>query len=279
MQIDSQDLQNPQAKPSHNPAVCTNCGKDNNSQSLPLLAGLPVCPQCENFFRHRPFPNWVKFFLLFIAFLVVFASVWNLRFVKAYIQMEQSIRYFQSDPSKTAALMTSASNLVPESTELRGWSAFYQGINLLHQDNNIDALKVLNAAKTDLQNMDQGIMTILDGLIEGASIGAAFDNKDYDQFLKLSSIHCAKNPDDPIACAQVASACACKFIATGEINYKTDALAHLEKAKSLANNSPDYLEYEQRILHRLHSGEIITKPEFYEKFPNGWNPPDDQAKE
>jgi hypothetical protein len=31
-------------------------------------------------------------------------------------------------------------------------------------------------------------------------------------------------------------------------------------------------EYKARILHRLHSRKILTKAEFDQQFPEGWNP-------
>jgi hypothetical protein len=51
------------------------------------------------------------------------------------------------------------------------------------------------------------------------------------------------------------------------------ALKHLEKAKELHGADPkEVQEYEMRILHRLHTREIITREEFYARFPDGWKP-------
>ena len=40
----------------------------------------------------------------------------------------------------------------------------------------------------------------------------------------------------------------------------------------MASATPEFKEYENRILHRLQSREIITQAEFARRFPNGWSP-------
>lgn len=36
-------------------------------------------------------------------------------------------------------------------------------------------------------------------------------------------------------------------------------------------DDPEWKEYENRILHRLHSREILTRAEFAQRFPTGWS--------
>jgi DNA-directed RNA polymerase subunit RPC12/RpoP len=71
------------------PTVCANCRKDNGTAALPLLAGLPVCGTCEAFFRHRPFPPWIKLALAAVLALVVVSLVWNARFYRAYFGLQR----------------------------------------------------------------------------------------------------------------------------------------------------------------------------------------------
>src|SRR6187549_2880803 len=48
------------------PTVCAECSKDCGDQELSTIANLPVCEACDNRFRNRPFPSWLK--ISFVAF-------------------------------------------------------------------------------------------------------------------------------------------------------------------------------------------------------------------
>jgi tetratricopeptide (TPR) repeat protein len=260
------------------PAICINCAKDHGSMSLPLLAGLPVCPQCEEFFRHRPFPVWVRAFLVAILALVVFATVWNMRYIEAYVKMRSAFKNSPANPEISVRLLESASNLVPENTELRGWENFYQGLLFLKQEKYSQALDAFNSCKKLLPQM-RNENNELDYLTSVADAGVAFNNKDYDKFLAIAIDSSKKNPDNIIAVERVAAAYACKFVVTGDEQFKKQALDALEKAKRMQIYEYDSNEYEQRILHRLYTREIINGIEFRKKFPNGWTQPETQTKE
>jgi hypothetical protein len=107
-----------------------------------------------------------------------------------------------------------------------------------------------------------------------AKVGVAFDQGDYDQFLQLAIEMEAKHKDDPVYVEQLASAYACKYAETQDEQYKTKSLAALDRSKTLISSKPEYqafyAEYEQRILHRLHTREIISRSEFQKRYPNGW---------
>lgn len=254
--------------------ICANCGKDHTGSPLPLLAGLPVCSECENFFRHRPFPYWVKAFLFGVFAATVCVLVWNIRFVRAYVEMRSSIKAFRTnDIEKAVEMMNSVSKRVPESNELGGMAAFYQGVLFLQQDNYIEALAAFNLCRSLLPLQGGEGDKIIDQYATVAAVGAAFDNKDYDQFLALTIENCDENPEDSFAYAQVASAYACKFAATGDEQFKEKSLKALDKARTLSKIDPFFKEYEQRILHRLYSREIIKRKEFLKRFPNGWEEP------
>lgn len=267
------DIDIKSVKQQTDPTICVNCGKDSGSLQLPLLAGLPVCSGCETFFRHRPFPRWVKAFLFGVFAVTVCVLVWDMRFVQAYTEIKSSTKALAAkDIEKAAEMMNSASNRVPESRELRGMAAFYQGILFLQQDKSAQALAAFNSCRSLLP--PQGKMDeALDQLTALAATGAAYDNKDYDQFLALSIKNYNENPDDATACGQVASAYACKFAVTGNEQFKEKALETLDKARTLSKTDPSFKEYEQRILHRLYSREIINYSEFQKRFPNGWEEP------
>ena len=82
------------------------------------------------------------------------------------------------------------------------------------------------------------------------------------------------NQDDPIYAGQLASAYACKYAETQDDQYKVKSLLALERARSLSGADAQlkaaHDEYAQRILHRLHTREIIDRDEFYQRYPNGW---------
>jgi hypothetical protein len=71
----------------------------------------------------------------------------------------------------------------------------------------------------------------------------------------------------------IASAYACKYAVTGNEQFKQQSLEFLKKAKIISEQQGrlnDFEEYEDRILHRLETREIISRKEFIQKFPNGW---------
>jgi hypothetical protein len=100
--------------------------------------------------------------------------------------------------------------------------------------------------------------------------GAAFDRKDYDGFLRISQDIWEKNPEDPAAAGAVASALACKYAVTGNPEFRKQAEQTLEKARALAQRSPEdkasFEEYAERIRYRLESREIIDKAEYDRRF-------------
>src|SRR5262245_41677490 len=42
------------------PTVCVHCQADNGHDNWPEIAGLPACTKCEELFRNRPYPTWLK---------------------------------------------------------------------------------------------------------------------------------------------------------------------------------------------------------------------------
>ena len=64
------------------------------------------------------------------------------------------------------------------------------------------------------------------------------------------------------------------YARTQDEQYKAWSLEALDRAKKALQSDPEYkevlTEVEQRILHRLHTGEIIDGEEFQRRYPNGW---------
>jgi hypothetical protein len=253
-------------QPQSDPTVCVNCGKDNGTAELPLLAERPVCDACQAFFRNRPFPLWIKLSLAAVLTLVVVSFVWNMRFYRAYAAMQRfAACSSQGQVEAAAEQMTAAATYVPESRDLGRLATYLQGIVLLRQDKSAEALEKLQSCKDRLpEDYD------VEPLILQARTGVAFDTKDYDGFLSAAQALERRRPTDPTSKAMVASALACKYAVTGDTTFQEQALAYLKQGKDTAQADPAFKEYEDRIRYRLQSREIITGAEFHQLFPNGW---------
>ncbi len=99
--------------------------------------------------------------------------------------------------------------------------------------------------------------------------GAAFEQKDYDKFLALAQEVFAKTPSASNA-ATIASAWACKYAVSGNVQFKDEAEQFLTKAQQMAQSDAEEMkrleEYMPRIRNRIDSREIITKQEYDKKF-------------
>ena len=251
------------------PTICTRCGRDNMSAPWPLVGGAPFCEPCIALLRNRPFPSWIKVFFAIVAFLVVGSLVWNWRFIRAYADMRGVLKAMeQKDIEKAAELMHAVAVYVPEKREFQALDDFYRGLVLLKQDKCKEALAVLERSQSRLPAGAN-----VDTMILWARAGACFDSKDYDGFLEAANEYLKQRPGDFIAIGQVSSAYACKYAATGDESFKQESLKFLDQARAAAKGDPAFREYEERILHRLHTREIIKGEEFKRRFPQGWKGP------
>lgn len=246
--------------------VCVNCGKDNGSIELPIMAGQPVCEQCMAYFKNRPYPPWIKLAMAGLAAIVVFSFIWNWRFVQAYVDVKSAVH--ATDANQASKLFLSAAAKVPEAKWLSTMAIYFDGIQMLMEEESAEALKLFNFCKANSPSTPA-----LDDVIATAEIGVAFDNKDYDKFLSLAIQKQDKHPDDTSAVAGVASAYACKYAVTGDEQFKQQSLDFLKKSQTMSEKQgalKRFEEYEDRILYRLETREIISRKEFNQKFPNGW---------
>jgi hypothetical protein len=199
--------------------------------------------------------------------VLVGSLFWNARFFLGYGEMRQAMRAFAArDSGQAARLMSAASRHVPERPELGVFAALFEGVDLLQRDKAAEALPVLVKCRGKLPPHWR-----VEDLLLRAEIAAAFDAKNYDRFLELALQMQQGAPNDPQAAAPAASAYACKYAVTGKEEFRQQALRLLDKAKA-AGDSKELREYEDRILHRLETREILSRREFQQKFPNGWGP-------
>ena len=250
------------------PTICYGCGRDNGSSPLPALAGgTPVCRDCEQKFRNPSYPGWIKAAFAVLLILAVASCINNWRFFAAYVEIQRGVRSAQAGDLRSAVrFLDSANRRVPESKEVAGLTSLYRGLHLLSQEKATDALPHLRLASQYIP-ADRAIQDF----VLRAEIGAAFDRKDYDQFLSKAKVAMDRNPKDHAAVATVASAFACKWAVTGDEGFRLEALKYLDQAKQLAGaEDPAFKEYQGRILYRLDSREIITREEYHRRFPGGY---------
>jgi hypothetical protein len=266
-----------QAQIQHDPTICINCGKDNGDWELKKMAGLPTCEQCAAFFKNRPYPTWLSFAMLGLVAIVILSFAWNWRFVQAYIDIRTTKTYIKAgDFATTAKLFKSAAEKVPEVKGISAMASFYQGITFLKENKSVEALKLFNSCRANIPSSFP-----IEEMIANAEVGVAFDNKDYDKFLAIATQLSEKYPDDPRNMAQISSAYACKYAVTGDEQFKKQSLEYLEKAKSMSqkkNGLNEFAEYEDRILYRLETRDIISRDDFKKKFHNGWKKQKEQSK-
>jgi tetratricopeptide (TPR) repeat protein len=249
------------------------CQRDNGDSEFPTLGGgAPVCPDCEQRFRNRPFPRWIKASLAGLLALAVLSCVYNWRFLAAYVEMKEGVRNARAgDLNSAAAHLESAHQRVPEDMGLDAGASLYRGLYLLSVDKTGEALPHLRKA-LQIMPADRAIQD----MVLTAEAGVAFERKDYDGFLERSKMILKRHPNDPRTVAGVASALACKWAVAGEESFKRESIEFLDRARRLAGaGDASFKEYEGRILYRLDSREIIDQKEFHRRFPHGYVPAGD----
>jgi len=244
------------------PTICAKCGVDNGSDELATVRNRPLCAECENGYRNRPYPVWLKWTFLALVALMLFSFALNWRFMAAYRELRQAQRAMKAgDIDRSAALLASAADHVPESTEIADQAAFCQGVSCLAHDQSAKALQLFRALKSHDQN------PAIDRLLISAEAGVAFDSKNYDEFLARMKSLADNNPHDAMAVAGVASAYACKYAVTGDPQFRQQALDWLLRAEKAGGaGQPPFIEYQARIRHRLDTREIISREEYQRRF-------------
>lgn len=252
------------------PTVCVQCEADNGDEPLETIAELPVCAQCEAFFRNRPFPAWLKIASVVFLCVTVAAFVYNWRFFMAYVETLRGSRALaENRMEEGTALFISAGERVPEVPELRFYSEFFKAQKLLSNKPR-EALKSLESIR---HLVTAELRPSFDQTVLYAESSLAFEKEDYDTFLAKSKELEGMFPDAPMQAASVASALACKYVETKDIKFKEEALEKLNQAMGMEGAKEDefLLDYENRILHRLEEEEIISPEEFQKRFPDGWS--------
>lgn len=184
--------------------------------------------------------------------------------IKGRMQLERARELAgKGKHAEAAALIQEVIRTIPEPPPwMMAWLYTCQGLDRIERDQFAEAVKLFRKARKKFPQLEGIEMLILQ-----AEIGVAFEARDYDAFLRKAGQIRAKVPKQPMAVAMVASALACKYAVTGMGHYKTQTLRTLDEARELGGkDEPDFKEYEERILFRLRTREIITKKEYERRF-------------
>jgi hypothetical protein len=250
------------------PTICVNCKRDNGLSSFSTISTVPLCDQCQEYFRNRPFPKWLKIAALLLVAILVIAVNYNVRFFQARNHLASAHSFLLTGKFQEACEeYTAAADLVKESREIAAVASFYNACLALKQDSCGKAVTMLNKIQGG---------SIPDSVIEGvrsqALIGVAFDRKDYDRLLELATALHDKYPSEISAHAVLSSACACKYAVTGDKQFYNRSKSYLDTAikLSLEKGDTSFYEYRDRIIYRLETKDIISKAEYDKKYPHGW---------
>ena len=287
------------------PTICAQCGKDGGNFEWPHEATLGVCDACREQLYHRPFPTWVRLSFAAILLLVCIEVARNWRLFQAHVEIPRARRAIdEGRVADGAELLARAARHAPEMPELAQQASFFQGVSLLQEGRFAEAATALEPLSKSLTGEDAEVVAsyllvarvqdlieqkrageaavmatefaarhpknkVAPGLVHAARVAQAFDDKDYDGFLSLAQEQEAREPEDPLSAAQVASALACKYAVTGDEEYRRKSTAKLEQTRAAASGDKSFIEYEERILHRLNTREIIDRTEYNRRFRSG----------
>jgi tetratricopeptide (TPR) repeat protein len=248
------------------PTVCAFCSEDKGDIDLPKTSKYPICDDCAVDLKKRVMPDWVKAFFAAVVVIVIGSFIWNWKYYQAYNDIKKANAFFAAgNASEAANLMASASEKVTEVNDLKIATAYFKGWDFMSKDKSAEALVEFNKCKTEMP-----FDTNLKLLINQAEIGVAFDNKNYDDFLKLSQEVLKSDSTSATLWTSVASAYACVYVDKGLESAKIEAIKHLDKAKSIDNTSDEMKQYYNRVEYRLDARKIIKSEDFIKQFPNGW---------
>jgi len=242
------------------PTVCARCGADNGSTELGRVLEMPVCEECRERIERYPFPLWIKAACLGLAVVVAWTFAVNLRFFRARVLIEQATALVsvEGGVAEASAKMARAAELVPEAADLAMLSNYWLGIAAL-EDRPAEALACME--RCGGLPAEFGVKNI----VLQARISLAFDEKDYEGFLRLSQEQRRQQPDAAMAAAGVASAYACLYAVHGRAQDRELALEALAEAERMGEQDPEGIaEYKERILHRIETRQIITRKEYHE---------------
>ena len=202
-------------------------------------------------------PSWVIYFVVLLFAISVFGYVFFLKYPKSVHYYNKSIELFQENDLENAEkYIITASDLVPGNKEILAFRYYVSGIKKYTEKNSEEALELFqNYLK---YNRDD---PFINQLVATMKISQAFDDKDYNLMTELAADLYSDFGEDPLVILQYASALACKYADTDNIDDYNKAMELVETARTYELD--DYnLDYIKRIEYRLSTKKIISKAEY-----------------
>lgn len=204
-------------------------------------------------------PTWLIYFVFLLFVISVFGFVYFHRFSKCIHDYKLSIKTFQENDLEAAEqYITNASYLVPDNNDILSFKYYVSGIKYSTEEKYEEALEELH--KYQALNSDNSYVEQLITMLE---ISKAFDDKNYSQMV----VHAAKlysdQNTDPLVILQYASALACEYVETENMDDYNKVLDLIETARTYDLDDSN-LDYIKRIEYRLTSKKIISKEEYHQ---------------
>jgi hypothetical protein len=249
------------------PTVCSICSRDYGDEEPPKIGHDPVCGICRDELNAKAFPPRVKAFFGLIVAVVAIAFLVNWRFYNAYQSVLDSAEAMEQIRYSDAAMsLQQAFADVPEVEFLHVLSTYYQGLDHLSKDKDVEALKAFEFCEGKMPEEYP-----LESLLKGARIGAAFDRGQYDKYLAYALAELSLDSTSAMNHATVASAHACLYAKRGIESDKLISQDYIKKARSLAGDDQSIDLYCNAVEYRLHFRRIVSFRTFEKLYPQGWD--------
>ena len=291
------------------PTICTQCAHDNGNSELTKVSNTPFCPPCHEKLYTTEFPGWLKAGLVALAALFVFALYHGRPYFAAEAELVRGERlndahkYAEAVPHLEAAFAVAPAS---QHSVLALGKALYLSGNFPRAGKILEAHGSFDTSAefSEVQAISDRVSLALDEAnkageayqgkqydeavkhmqvaaaqypeypsflqeLESIRVGAAFDRKDYDEFVRLSEAQYKRDPRSAEANSMLASAVACKYAASGDASYRQkaeDLLKAADEFSKTAEERKSFEEYAPRIRYRLDSRVIIDRDEYNRRF-------------
>ena len=202
-------------------------------------------------------PSWVIYFVVFLFAISVFGFVYYHRYSKSIHDYKLSIKTYQEGDLESAEKYISrASDLVPDNKEFLAFKYYISGIKKYTEGNYSEALDLFKKYRS--YNSDDSYVEELISIIE---VSVAFEEKDYNRMVENAAKLYSEYDTDPLYILQYASALACRYAETENIDDYNKSVELMENARSYELDDAN-LDYIKRIEYRLATKKIISKAEY-----------------
>lgn len=247
----------------YDPTVCAKCGLDNGGQALPLVKGVPFCPNCRGSVGGR-----TKFIAAGIILLViVVAGAWGLmRFGPggAQVKLAEAKRFREAGQiTEALAAITDAARMDPRSLEVGLYGTYLQAIDADRREDFERSLTLLGTIPAN----DMTARWDVQVLTEAVEDHKALKEKNYTNYLERKQKKLAESPNSALAQGNVAFAYAALYAGTGEETYRNLAYETLAKTAEMTTKYEGLLEETRaRVQLAIDTKEVLTAQEYRKKF-------------